>query len=270
MKHKIRVCTILVMALALAAPALAQDGRTRLRIVNAAPEAPALDILLDDGRTFGSAPYNGASQYATLPSGAHSLRAVAGDATGSAVVSTTLDLNPGADYTVVTLGGESGEALVLTDDNRAPPAGQALIRFVHASANAPRLDIVVTGGDRLFDNVAFKGVTDYLPIAPGTYDLEVRVAGTSEVGLYAPDVGLAPGRVYTFFATGVVGAEPVFQLIPVVDVVAASSVLPGTGEWTGITSRSYLIASLLGLALLAAGLVARMRGRQPAHERRAN
>ncbi len=66
------------------------------------------------------------------------------------------------------------------------------------------MDIALAGGAVLFPNVAFKGVGDYLPVPAGTYDLEVRLAGTNTVVLPLPGIALAAGKIYTAFAVGLV------------------------------------------------------------------
>jgi LPXTG-motif cell wall-anchored protein len=133
------------------------------------------------------------------------------------------------------------------------------VRFVHASPDAPAVDIAVAnGGPVLFSNVPFKGVGDYLPVDAGTYDLEVRVAGTETVALSVPGVALADSTVYTVFAMGLAGGEPALTAVPSMDAsYPVATTLPVTG---GETTSLWLVAVLgAGLALLAGGLVLRAR-----------
>ena len=168
------------------------------------------------------------------------------------------------DYTVVAVGEIADiEPLVLVDNNSAPAAGKAHVRFVHASPDAPAVDIGVTGGPVLFSNVPFKGVGDYLPVGAGTYDLEVRIAGTETVALSVPGLTLNEGTVYTVFATGLAGGEPSLTAVPSVDAsytMAVPVTLPATG---GETFNLWLVALLgAGLAMLASGLFLRSRASQ--------
>ena len=173
-------------------------------------------------------------------------------------ISSDLTLDAGTDYTVVAVGQlASIEPLVLVDNNSAPAAGKAHVRFVHASPDAPAVDIAVTGGPVLFANVPFKGVGDYLPVDAGTYDLEARVAGTETVALSVPGVSLAEGGVYTIFAMGLVEGEPALTAVPSLDA-SSPTVLPETGGES--LMGFYLVAILgLGLALVVGGLVLRSR-----------
>jgi hypothetical protein len=100
-------------------------------------------------------------------------------------------------------------------------------------------------------------VGDYLPVDAGTYDLEVRLAGTDTVALSVPGVALADQTVYTIFAMGLAGGEPALQAVPSVDAEPMAT-LPETGgeKLTFI----YPLALLgLGLILFAGGLALRRR-----------
>jgi hypothetical protein len=77
---------------------------------------------------------------------------------------------------------------------------------VHLSPDAPAVDIALANaGSVVFPNVAFKGSTAFSPLDAGTYNLEVRVAGTPNVALPLPGIVLEAGKIYTVFAKGFLG-----------------------------------------------------------------
>ena len=151
------------------------------------------------------------------------------------------------------------EPLVLVDNNAMPAAGKAHVRFVHASPDAPAVDIAVKSGPVLFPNVAFKGVGDYLPVDAGTYDLEVRLAGTETVALPVNGLTLEAGTVYTVFAMGLAGGEPTLVAVPSVDAKAAApAILPTTGG-----QINWLVVLLMaGVSLFFFGGVQRLAVRK--------
>jgi hypothetical protein len=57
----------------------------------------------------------------------------------------------------------------------------------------------------LISNLAFPDASDYLDVPAGTYDLEVRLAGTTDVALELPGVELEGGTVYSVYAIGLAG-----------------------------------------------------------------
>lgn len=257
MKKFLFVLSTLVLLVGLVVPTLAQGAKARVRVVHASPDAPAVDVWVNDGIAFKNAPFKGITGYAELDTGAYNVKVVPTGATEPVVINADLTLEA-KDYTVVAVGKLADiEPLVLVDNNSAPAAGKAHVRFVHASPDAPAVDIAVKGGPVLFGNVAFKGVGDYLPVDAGTYDLEVRLAGTSTVALSVPGLTLANGTVYTVFAMGLAGGEPALMAVPSVD--SAPAALPETGGSSPMSV--YMIVLLaLGALLVAGGLTLRTRG----------
>jgi LPXTG-motif cell wall-anchored protein len=261
MKRLFVISVVLVLSLALTVSAMAADGMARVRVVHASPDAPAVDVWVNGAVAFSNAPFEGITDYAELAPGSYQVQVSPTGATEPIVIDATLDLAADTDYTVVAVGQLADiEPLVLVDNNAAPAAGKAHVRFVHASPDAPAVDIAVTDGPVLFSDVPFKGVGDYLPVDAGTYDLEARVAGTDTVALSVPGVALEEGTVYTIFAMGLAGGEPALTAVPSVDAsydVGMPATLPTTG---GETSSLWLVAIVgAGLALLGGGLFLRSR-----------
>jgi hypothetical protein len=93
-------------------------------------------------------------------------------------------------------------AVVFEDDLTAPASGKAHVRFIHLSADAPAVDITLTDGTVVFGNKSFKESTSFTPLDAATYDLQVRVAGTTTVALELPGIILEDGKIYTVFAKG--------------------------------------------------------------------
>jgi LPXTG-motif cell wall-anchored protein len=259
MKRILVVSAVLVLSLALAANAMAADGMARVRVVHASPDAPAVDVWVNGAVAFSNAPFKGITDYAELAPGSYQVQVSPTGATEPIVIDATLDLAADTDYTVVAVGQLANiEPLVLVDNNSAPAAGKAHVRFVHASPDAPAVDIAVTGGPVLFSNVPFKGVGDYLPVDAGTYDLEARIAGTETVALSVPGVTLADGTVYTIFAMGLAEGQPALMAVPSADAsYPVATTLPVTG---GEPTNLWLMLGLsAGLVLVAGGLLLRNR-----------
>jgi hypothetical protein len=253
----------LVLVLATFGTAFADGHMARVRVVHASPDAPAVDVWVNDTIVaFSNAPFTGITDYAELEEGTYNVKVVPTGATEPVVIEADLDLMAGTDYTVVAVNTlDMIEPIVLVDNNSTPAAGKAHVRFVHASPDAPSVDIAVAdGGPVLFGNVAFKEVGDYLPVDAGTYDLEVRLAGTMDVVLTVPGLSLADQTVYTVFAMGLAGGEPTLSAVPSVDAVAPAvpAVLPDTGGPSYVLIYG-LFAGGIGLLLLVGGLALRRR-----------
>jgi hypothetical protein len=204
------VYTVYATGYAGASPALAAQisvdamPDTRVRVMHASPDAPAVDVLVDSSPAFTNLEFPDITDYATLPYGTYNVTVVPAGATSPGVIG-PVDLNfmNDTDYTVMAVNTlASIEPLILMDMNGPISTNKAWVRFVHASPDAPAVDIALAGGAVLFSNIAFKGVGSYLEVDAGTYDLEVRLTGTSTVVLDLPGLVFANGTVNTAYAVG--------------------------------------------------------------------
>ncbi|MFK7961851.1 MAG: DUF4397 domain-containing protein [Phycisphaerales bacterium] len=187
--------------------------QARVSVVHASPDAPNVDVLADGAVAFADIPFTGNAGPAMLPAGSTSVQVVPAGASEPVVIDATLELDPNVSYTVVATGELAEIAPLVLVNDPALDASAARVRFVHASPNAPAVDVALAGGDVLFPNATFRDASDYLAIAAGTYDLEVRLAGTSTVVLPLPGVTLESNTVLSVYAMGLVGAEPPLQAV---------------------------------------------------------
>ncbi len=74
------------------------------------------------------------------------------------------------------------------------------VRVVHASPDAPAVDIFVNSG-KVLENLPFKEYSDYLSVPAGTYNVEIKVTGTDTV-VKALSLPVAANKDYTAIAVG--------------------------------------------------------------------
>lgn len=173
----------------------------RVRFVNLITDATRVPVnAILEGVPFGVNLGYTATTPAALPSPATALYSsiLAGDRTvvlkrtadtSVTVASLTFTVGEGQDRSVFAIGGAGATpvtAFVTTDDNAAPAAGQSRVRLVHLSPSAGNVDIFVTavGADLAAAtpsaaNVAYQGVSTYLTLAAGTYQVRAVPAGTA-------------------------------------------------------------------------------------------
>lgn len=181
-------------------------GAARVLFVHASPDAPAVDILVGKRPVARALGFPDNTPYRVIRAGSRDVRVnVAG--TSTTVIGATVPFRARTAYSVFAVGPVAHiEPLLLTDDLTPPAAGNAHVRFVHLSPNAPAVDVALGGGGPVvFGNKSFKEYTPFTPLPAGTYDLEVRLAGTSTVVLPLPGIRLEAGGIYTVFAKGLVG-----------------------------------------------------------------
>lgn len=183
----------------------ARPGIAGVLFVHASPDAPNVDINLGWLPAARDLAFGRNTPYRFTFAGARRITVnVAG--TKTTVIDATPTLAPRTFYSVFAIDKVANIApLVLVDDLTLPAAGKAHVRFVHLSPDAPAVDVAVAnGGPVVFGNKSFKDATAFTPLPAGTYDLEVRLAGTSTVVLPLPGIKLAAGSIYTVYAKGLV------------------------------------------------------------------
>jgi hypothetical protein len=211
-----RLIPVALLALALGVPALAA-GEAQVRVVHASPDAPPVDVLVNDElRLFEGAAFGDITDYATVPANTYNVKVVPeGAGPGSAVIDADLNLLYFERYTVVAVNELAMiEPIVLEDPALPPLPTRARVRFLHASPDAPAVDIRVVDGPYLFQDVEFKEVGDYVTIPAGFASLEVLLAGTEQVVLSLPALQFESGTNYTAYAVGfALGGQPALTAI---------------------------------------------------------
>lgn len=206
----------LLLALALAAPAIAQGGEAQVRVAHLAADAPSVDVYVNGEPVLTDVAYTTISDYLPLPAGTQQVTVYATGDTSSPVIDAPVEVVAGGAYTIAAVGlvaDGSLTAQVYEDDLRAPAAGNAKVRVVHASPDAGPVDVVPRGGAPLVEGLTFPDATPYAEVPAGTYTLDVNPAGTNDTVLTVPDVALADGGVYSAFAVGTVFADSLQVLL---------------------------------------------------------
>jgi hypothetical protein len=200
-------------------------GMASVRVTHLSPDAPAVDVWVDGARVLQDVPFRAFSQYLDLDAGEHRVQVTVAGTTEPSVIDATLTLEEGISYTVAAVGlaGDGSITAKVFEDDRSPSSG-AEVRFVHASPDAPAVDITLTDGTILFGGVPFGEAGSTIPVGAGSYDLQVRAAGTSTVVLSFGDVALAANTNYTVYAIGQLG-DGTLDAIVSIDA-------PGTGAAT--------------------------------------
>jgi hypothetical protein len=90
---------------------------------------------------------------------------------------------------------------------------RARLRLAHLAADATNVDVFLDG-ERLLVNVAFRTITEYALLPPGTYRLRLTPAGQTQPALAETTLTFAPGQDYTVAALEASGA---LSLLPLAD-----------------------------------------------------
>lgn len=184
------------------------DAVAAVRIAHFSPDAPAVDVYVDGERVLQSISYDEVSPYLEIEPGEAELTITAAGDSEAVVFEDSVYFGR-AFYTVAAVGeleDDSFSPLILTD------AGSSLVRLVHASPDAPAVDVVGNDGAmELFENVSFGTATNYVALPAGSYALDVLPAadgnGEPDAGGEAPEYDSVAGAETGEDGTAVGGNE---------------------------------------------------------------
>lgn len=194
-----------------------------LRVVHASPDAPAVDVVVNDN--FASPLVSHLSfpeftPFVNVAPATYNVK-VTDSATQTLVpIDASVSPKAGISYSVLAVGTLATlEPLIVTDDPRRV-ATQAKVRIIHASPAAQNVDIYVTapGADistvaPTLANVPFKANTGFLALAAGSYDVTVTATGTKIAAIGPATIAVIAGGVYTAIARDAPGGGAPLGLI---------------------------------------------------------
>lgn len=187
-----------------------------VRIGHCIPDAPDMDVRVDGEIAFERVAYPNVTDYVALPSGSHEL-IISGHGETDPVLEATLDLEDDTSYTALATGMLSENDIAATVMMDAPgrlAEGMCHARFVHASPDAPAVDVrVAGGGPTLFESIGFRESSEYTPVDSGEYDLEICPAAGDDVALSLPNTTLKSRSAITAIAVGRVGDDSLSALL---------------------------------------------------------
>lgn len=229
-------------------PVFAEGHHAMVRVLHASPDAPAVDVYVNGEVAVENASFKDITGYLELEEGTYQ---IAIHATGAeeAVYEQEVSVEANTRYTVAAVGLlEDGFRLEAFVDDLTVDEGKANIRVGHLSPGSPAVDVGLIGGDALVEGAEFFAVTDYLTLDPGTYDLEIRAAGTTDQVLDLSGTTLEANKIYNAYA---VGADP--SSLDVVLVVDDAEMAPEAMPQTGFeTTESMTLPFLVGVLSLGA------------------
>lgn len=191
------------------------DPVTRVRAVQIVPDAPAVDVYLDDvtPASITGVKYLDVSRSLRLPPGTHNVKiAASGAPKETAVINQNIAFNNDTAYTIFAtgrLGALNVQPVILTRWlGLAPTPGRSMVRVLQGSLEAGNVDITITdaiGAETNLSSLAFRSSSTYTPIPAGQLDVLVRAAGGEQ--LYKATGNIPQGALLTIVAVGDPGAS---------------------------------------------------------------
>jgi len=175
---------------------------SRVSLYHASPNAPDLDILVDDQK-INTVPfkYGYNTDYLRFSSGNRNLKF--GPYGGSIItIDTMLTLEPDKDFSIFVVDEfEKASVLMLFDDPDPPAPGNAKVRFINLSPDSEPVQLKIKDvALPLTVGQSFAVASNFMDIEATTYNFEIISGGILVDEL--PDTQLQSGWFYTILVLG--------------------------------------------------------------------
>ncbi len=228
--RSLSLATACAVALTLASgPASAEvpSNTSWVRVVHAASDAPAVDVLANGNLVFQGLKFKDFTEYTPVPPGTYTFQ-VNLTGTGTTAVATGPEkLQGGSAYTFYALGKASAGTLFIMatgDDVTQPQPGSTKIRVVHGASTAPAVDVYASApyaplpATPALSSVPYPLAGPYLIVPEGVYQARVAVAGTKTIAIDSGRLPLTGGTIRTVVALDPSTTGGSFQLLVLPDV----------------------------------------------------
>jgi Domain of unknown function (DUF4397) len=173
-------------------PTVIREPRSSVRAIHLSPDAPAVDVLLNDKRIVRNLSFRQDSAFAPSLTGTRTVKVTPANATAT-VIMADVNLPANKAVSVVALNKlASIEPAVILDDGQSPTAGNSKLRVLHASSDVPAVDVYLTAptaalpAQAAIKGLAFKSAAPAsgeaaLVIPAGDYRVRLTIAGKTDV-----------------------------------------------------------------------------------------
>lgn len=179
-----------------------------------------MDVYANSDQLLDNFVFRTATPYIDVPAGVNiniGIAPATSTSSADAIANFPVQFEDGKTYVVVAAGVVGGaqpfNLYVFDMGQEAVAAGNVGILFFHGSPDAPEVDIT-TGGNVIFNNVAFGGFSGYLEVPAASYPINVTQANDNNtiVASYFADLSFWKGRTAVIFASGFLsGSKPAFE-----------------------------------------------------------
>ena len=175
------------------------------RVIHASYDAPDVDVYLNGDVAIEDLPYGESSGYASVLTDIYDIEVTPANLDTPVVIALTdFVLFPNVEITIFAMNELAAIQPVIAEDVRYTLSGKARVRFIHASPDAPAVDIKVGTGDgtAVFSDVSFTQVEEYIDVDPGAYVFVVTAAGDTTPVVTFESITIEEETVYSIVAIG--------------------------------------------------------------------
>jgi hypothetical protein len=183
------------------------SSNANLRIFQASPDAPHVNILIDGASTASNIVYGNNTGYLSLKSGSRHVQAVPVNSP-TPIFDQSISLTSSSNQTLLLTGAAASiKPVTLTDGGTTTTAGDGYVRVLNASSAMGPADVyIVPAGSSIFGVQATSGAlafdkdTGYKLIAAGSFQVFLTAPKTTNAYVSTGPINLTSGQNQTVVA----------------------------------------------------------------------
>lgn len=192
----------------------ARQANSFIRITNVSPNSPGLDVYANGILLIANISYKQMSPYIPMVPGGYNIRVFPTGTTTNPLIDMNMLIPESTAFNLAIIGRFPDISLLpIQEPATGQNFGRPCIRFAHLSPSAPAVDIAISQSNKLFTNISYKNVTDYVCLPTGTYTFQVSPTGTNNPVLTIPDVQLNADTYYTLYIIGEANGSPPLEAV---------------------------------------------------------
>lgn len=183
-------------------------GNSHVLLINSASSSASINLYCT-GNKLNSVPlsYGNTTGYKSVSSGVRNIQ-VKANGSNTLLATNSIHLLRDSSYTLFVYESNNATSTVIAEDDLSIPSfGNAKVKFANMSSGLSSADLVITNGPTIASSVSFGTVGSYAELKAGTYNLVVRLHGTSNILLTIPNVRMDNGKIYTIWSGGAVNGN---------------------------------------------------------------
>jgi hypothetical protein len=183
------------------------SGTANLRIFQASPDAPHVNILIDGASTAPNIVYGNNTGYLSLKSGSHHVQAVPVNSS-TPIFDQSISVASSSNHTLLLTGAAASiKPVTLTDGGTTTTTGDGHVRVLNASSTMGPADVYIVPAGSSIAGVqptsaalAFDKDTGYKLIAAGSFQVFLTAPGTTNAYVSTGPINLTSGQNQTVVA----------------------------------------------------------------------
>jgi len=175
-----------------------------ITVINASPNSPTLEFVLDNQRVQEFSYPDKKIPYFAAFSGSRMARIYEAGNLNLPLYELELRLMQGNYYSLFISGNKNALGSLMVEDDLSPTTpGNAKIRFINLSPDAPALDFKIDDDNILASNKKFREYTGFQELKAGDYNAIIE-SHDGDAANEPFDLTVEDGKIYTIWAKGLV------------------------------------------------------------------